>query len=154
MHARDHDCLRVATQTVFEQSRELGVALRHEYPLFGLVAQSVDAVRECKQTAVDLGALSQTDAPVLGDRTPLRSSQVDEVQLTVLALCILGVITVLGLDQDLEDSVRARGGLVGVGGLGSPPAISSEEKLHDLFRIVHTIVGDACDADSCRGVLP
>lgn len=62
-YCRDHGGARVATQAVFEDAREFGVAERHKHKALAFaLPERVDAVGQRQQRPVDVAAVSKLQA--------------------------------------------------------------------------------------------
>ena len=151
-HRGDHCGARVAAQAVLEQARELRVAIGYVgHAFLVLLPQCVDAVGERQQRAVDVGAVVERLAAVVGLRRALGTGQVHQRQLAVQHL--RAVLVRLGArDADGENRMRAARRGVGIGGLGLAPRVSLAEQIQDGLSAVNIHLGDACDGDALPGV--
>lgn len=104
-NSSNHDCLAVTSERVFEHTRQFRVTEWHKGSLLVFVAESIDTVSQGEQGSVNLGALHQAQAPVLGHCATLRACQIDQRQLTAQHL-LLGVFRlVLDSQLNLADGV-------------------------------------------------
>mmetsp|Transcript_2737 Transcript_2737/g.7415 ORF Transcript_2737/g.7415 Transcript_2737/m.7415 type:complete len:487 (-) Transcript_2737:1305-2765(-) len=110
--ARDEQRLRVPSERVGQQARELGVAVRHVRARLAL-GQRVDNVAKLQQTLVDVDALREALPGGASVVYALRTGKVDEVQLGAQKVEVLGhgrrrVTPHVLLQRQRHDSVRTR----------------------------------------------
>mmetsp|Transcript_10189 Transcript_10189/g.30141 ORF Transcript_10189/g.30141 Transcript_10189/m.30141 type:complete len:528 (-) Transcript_10189:171-1754(-) len=152
--AAEHDGLGVAAQALLEEARELRVAVVDERTLLGLLAQGVDAVGQGEEGAVDVVALAQARAIVVGLAHALRTRQVDETQLPERELLADAREGLARLDGDGEHGVGSGRGRVGLGALRRAPRVPPLEEAQHLTRLRNLLLVYARHKHALDRVLP
>jgi hypothetical protein len=139
-NVRDHDSPAVAPKAVFEQARELGVAIWNVVALTlrTVFMQRIDTVAESQERPVDVRSFDHANAAILRTGSSLRASQIDQRQLATMdqSLAIRAPICVL--TDDLKHSVGTRGRFVGARRLASAIAVAVNEQAKDFISVTHT----------------
>mmetsp|Transcript_8478 Transcript_8478/g.12962 ORF Transcript_8478/g.12962 Transcript_8478/m.12962 type:complete len:292 (-) Transcript_8478:213-1088(-) len=131
----NHDGLRVSSEGVLQDTRQLRVTIRNVRAL--RIDQRTNHVAQRRQRQVNLGGLLQTVAGGSGLALTLTSSQIDDVELTHLDMGFAVVLHLRTLHSDREDGVAAGGVFVHVSAANMAIEVAFLEHIHQVLGGFH-----------------